>query len=75
MVGPRRSDPPLNHNRIKKTTGYNAGSFHDISKKRLDRYIDEFEFRFNSRNNPYFFKDAIRELVTCGNLEYKELVA
>lgn len=51
------------------------GSFHHISKKHLDRYLDEFEYRFNNRNNPYIFRDAMRELVTCGNLEYKDLVA
>lgn len=51
-----------------------VGSYHKISRKHLDRYIDEFEFRFNNRNNPYIFRDAIRELVTCGNLEYKALV-
>lgn len=50
------------------------GSFHRISMKHLDRYIDEFEFRFNNRNNPHIFRDAMRELVTCGNLEYKKLV-
>ena len=50
------------------------GSFHRISVKHLDRYIDEFEFRFNNRNNPYIFRDAMRELVTAGNLEYKDLV-
>jgi transposase-like protein len=49
------------------------GSFHKISHKHLDRYIDEFEFRFNNRNNPFIFRDAMRELVTCGNLEYKDL--
>ena len=51
-----------------------VGSFHKISKKHLDRYIDEFEFRFNNRNNPFIFRDAMRELVTCGNLEYRKLV-
>jgi transposase-like protein len=50
------------------------GSFHKISFKHLDRYIDEFEFRFNNRNNPYIFRDAMKELLTCGNLEYKDLV-
>lgn len=51
-----------------------VGSFHHISRKHLDRYIDEFEFRFNNRNNKFIFRDAIRELVTCGKLEYRELV-
>jgi transposase-like protein len=50
------------------------GSYHKISMKHLDRYIDEFEFRFNNRNNTYIFRDAMRELLTCGNLEYKDLV-
>ncbi len=40
------------------------GSYHQISVKHLDRYLDELEFRFNNRNNPYLFRD---------NLEYKEL--
>jgi len=42
----------------------------------LDAYLDEFEFRFNNRNNPYIFRDAMREVVeTADNVEYKELVA
>jgi transposase-like protein len=51
-----------------------VGSFHKISHKHLDRYIDEFEFRFNNRNNPYIFRDAMQELLTCGNLEYRDLI-
>ena len=31
------------------------GSYHQISVKHLDRYLDELEFRFNNRNNPYLF--------------------
>ena len=37
--------------------------------------VDEFEFRFNNRDNPYIFRDAMRELLTAENIEYKELVA
>ena len=51
------------------------GAYHKISKKHLDSYLDEFEFRFNNRNNPFIFRDAMRELVACSNMEYKELVA
>ena len=51
-----------------------AGSFHKVSRKHLDRYLDEFEFRFNNRNNPFIFRDALRELLTVGPLEYRELV-
>ena len=32
-----------------------VGSYHQVSAKHLDRYLDEFEFRFNNRNNPYLF--------------------
>lgn len=51
------------------------GAYHKISRKHLDSYLDEFEFRFNNRNNPYIFRDAMKELVTCESMEYKELVA
>jgi hypothetical protein len=50
-----------------------VGSYHQISEKHLDRYLDEFEFRFNNRNNHYLFRDTLLRLVTSENLEYKEL--
>ena len=49
------------------------GSYHQISVKHLDRYLDELEFRFNNRNNPYLFRDALLRLIASTNLEYKEL--
>ncbi len=52
-----------------------VGSFHCVSRKHLDRYLDEFEFRFNNRNNPYIFRDALKELVHAPRLEYQELIA
>ena len=52
-----------------------VGSFHQISPKHLDLYLDEFEFRFNNRNNPAIFRSALRELVTCGPMEYATLTA
>ncbi len=51
------------------------GAYHKVSVKHLDKYLDEFEFRFNNRDNPYIFRDALKELVTAKNVEYKELVA
>jgi transposase-like protein len=51
------------------------GAHHKVSKKHLDRYLDELEFRFNNRRNPYIFRDALRELVASGNMEYKELIS
>jgi len=50
-----------------------VGSYHQISVKHLDRYLDEFEFRFNNRNNPYLFRDTLLRLINSSNLEYKEL--
>jgi transposase-like protein len=52
-----------------------VGAFHHVSPKHLDRYLDEFEFRANNRGNPHIFRDAVRELVLSGNLEYKTLTA
>ncbi|MCH7792479.1 MAG: IS1595 family transposase [Planctomycetes bacterium] len=51
------------------------GAFHQVSIKHLPAYLDEFEFRFNNRDNPYIFRDAMKELLTAGNVEYKDLVA
>ena len=49
------------------------GSYHKISVKHLDRYLDEFEFRFNNRHNPYLFRDTLLRLLQTSNLEYKNL--
>lgn len=52
-----------------------VGSFHQISKKHIDRYLDEFEFRFNNRKNGYLFRDTITRLVTAKALPYEKLTA
>jgi transposase-like protein len=49
------------------------GSYHQISVKHLDRYLDELEFRFNNRNNPYLFRDTLLRLLASSNLEYNQL--
>jgi transposase-like protein len=51
-----------------------VGSFHQISHKHLPRYLDEFEFRYNNRKNPYLFRDTLTRLVTSPGLEYRELI-
>lgn len=51
-----------------------VGSFHHISDKHLDAYLDEFEHRFNNRENPFLFRDTILRLLASDNLEYKDLV-
>jgi len=50
-----------------------VGSFHQVSHKHLDRYLDEFEFRYNNRKNPYLFRDTILKLINSSNVEYKKL--
>jgi transposase-like protein len=52
-----------------------VGSYHQISVKHLDRYLDEFEFRFNNRENSYLFRDTLLRLLNSTNLEYKNLIA
>ena len=51
------------------------GSFHRVSHKHLDLYLDEFEFSYNNRKNPYLFRDTLRQLVTSGHIEYRQLTA
>ena len=52
-----------------------VGSFHKISAKHLDRYLEELEWRFNNRDNPKIFHDALQRIVNTGNLPYRKLVA
>jgi transposase-like protein len=35
------------------------GTYHNVSKEYLPLYLAEFQFRFNNRNNPDIFHDAI----------------
>jgi transposase-like protein len=50
------------------------GSYHKLSKKHLPAYLQEFEWRFNNRENPYLFRDTMIRLVRTDPLTYKELV-
>jgi transposase-like protein len=52
-----------------------VGSFHQLSHKHLDRYLDEFEFRYNNRKNPHLFRDTLTRLVTAKALPYEKLTA
>jgi transposase-like protein len=51
------------------------GSYHKVSKKHLPAYLQEFEFRFNNRDNPYLFRDTLLRLIDSDNLTYKDLTA
>jgi len=50
-----------------------VGSFHQVSHNHLDRYVDEFEFRFKNRKNAYLFRDTLTRLVTAKALRYEQL--
>jgi transposase-like protein len=49
------------------------GTWHRLSAKHLEAYLDEMTWRFNNRKNPYLFRDTLVRLIHSDNLEYKEL--
>ncbi len=51
------------------------GSFHQISRKHMDRYLEELEWRFNNRDNPHIFRDTLRRIVDTDALTYESLTA
>jgi len=50
-----------------------VGSYHKVSTKHLDAYLDEFEWKFNGRENPYLFRDTLIRLLNSPKLEFKDL--
>jgi hypothetical protein len=51
-----------------------VGSFHQISANHVASYLDEFEWRFNGRKNPYLFRDTLTRLLNAPKMEFKELI-
>ena len=51
------------------------GSFHRVSHKHLHRYLSEFEYRFNRRNQMDIFEQAVGQMSKPGNMPYAELIA
>lgn len=51
-----------------------VGSYHQISAKHLDAYLQEFEWRFNGRMNEYLFRDTLIRLLNTPKMEFKKLV-
>lgn len=51
------------------------GAYHQVSHKHLGAHLDEFEFRFNNRENPYLFRDMLRKLLGTTAVPYRTLVA
>ena len=52
-----------------------VGTWHRISAKHLQAYLDEMCWRFDNRKNPYLFRDTIKRMLNADNLEFKELTA
>jgi transposase-like protein len=52
-----------------------VGSYHHLSAKHLDAYLDEMAFRFNNRHNQYLFRDTLVKLIGAENLPYAELIS
>ena len=50
-----------------------VGSYHQVSAKHLDAYLDEFEWRCNQLDNPYLFRDTLVRLLNSPKMEFKEL--
>ena len=51
------------------------GSFHRISIKHLHRYLAEFQYRFNARNDADRFERMVRRLLQTDTMQYKQLIA
>ena len=51
------------------------GSYHKLSAKHLPAYLQEIEWRFNNRENPYLFRDTLARLLAADALPYRTLVA
>ena len=52
-----------------------VGSYHKVSVKHLDAYLDELEWRFNNRDNPWLFRDTLQKLLAAKGLPYEALTA
>jgi transposase-like protein len=51
------------------------GSWHKLSAKHLQAYLEEMEFRFNRRKNSNLFVDTLRHMVTASTLTFERLTA
>jgi transposase-like protein len=50
------------------------GSYHHMSIKHLPSYLDEMEWRYNNRENPYLFRDTLLRLIESDTLPYRDLI-
>jgi len=50
------------------------GSYHQLSIKHLQRYLDEFSFRFNRREAADMFEQTLSRMAGIGAMPYRKLV-
>ncbi len=50
-----------------------VGSYHKLSTKHLNSYLDELEWRFNNRENPYLFNETLIKLIRAKHIKYSQL--
>lgn len=51
------------------------GSWHKLSAKHMQAYLEEMTFRFNRRDNSNLFLDTLRHMVTAPVLTFEKLTA
>jgi transposase-like protein len=51
------------------------GSFHRVSTKHLQRYLNEFEYRFNERNSTKQFENCVSQMCVTKPLTFRSLVS
>lgn len=51
------------------------GSWHKVSAKHLEAYLEEMAFRFNRRDRSDLFVDTLRHMVTADPLTFEQLTA
>jgi transposase-like protein len=52
-----------------------VGNFHAISEKHLHRYLSEFEYRFNARNDANRFEATLARMACADVMTYKDLIS
>ena len=47
------------------------GAYHHVSVKHLDSYLDELEWRYNNRDNPFLFRETLLRLLQAKPVKYR----
>lgn len=51
-----------------------VGSYHQVQRKHLNKYLNEMEWRQNNRENKTIFRETLRALVAADPLTYSDLI-